>query len=213
MSNNKPDSVDFSISNWTLIVGLAITVIAVVVVFLCSLYFSFKFDFRDYATLFTCGVICTTLFYTAKNIRLTYEYHIQKLGAEGDDKRLKKLELTIQISGEWFKSLSEHVETARNFLKQSNLTPDGSVNVPAFVKSIEDNPNARKSLVVILNYFEYLSLLLKCELIDEQTLKGAFKTLFCEYFSRLKPYIDERQKASKRYLMHYEEVASKWSRD
>lgn len=209
---NQPDRIDFSITNKTLVFGLVLTVLVIVAVLLVSIYFDLIFEFRDYATLFTCGIICTTLFYTAKNMRLTYEFHVQKLSVDLDEKKLKKIELTIQISSEWFKSLSDHVEVSRAFIKKFTLNPEGTIDVIAFVKSIEDNPNERKSLVVILNYFEYLSLLLKRDLVDEQTLKDAFKTVFCEYFLRLKPFIDERQKASRRYLLNYEEVASKWSK-
>jgi Domain of unknown function (DUF4760) len=58
-----------------------------------------------------------------------------------------------------------------------------------------------------------MALLIKRNVIDENALKDAFKTLFCDYYRSMKPYIEDRQETSSRYYMSYVEIALKWDKN
>jgi hypothetical protein len=219
----KPDHWNLTIPNFTFYFGLLLTAIVLSAVIILSRYVDLKLEVRDYITLCTSGAICTTLAYHSKNVALTYQYHLEKLALdiqklESDklknekDVERKKLEYTFYVSNDWFKSLSECVQRSRVFINNNRNNWHIS-NIPDFISKIESNPEDRKALISVLNYFEYISLLIKNDLVHEETIKSFFKTVFCEYFSVLKPYIDERQKVSRRYLLNYEEIALKWSKD
>lgn len=95
MSNpgsKKPDYLNFAIPNSTFYFGLLFTVIALAVTMLVDSYYHFHIEFRDYLTLFSSGVICTTLVYHSKNVALTYKYHQEKLALDMqkmEDDRMK----------------------------------------------------------------------------------------------------------------------------
>ena len=223
-NSKKPDHWNLTIPNSTFYFGLLLTVLVLVAaIFLDKYDAAFTLEVRDYLTLFTCGIICTTLAYHSKNVALTYKYHAEKLALdvqklESDkikneqDVHRKKLEYTFHVSNDWFKSLSDCVQRSRVFIN-NNRNNGHITSVSDFISKIESNPEDRRALISILNYFEYLSLLIKNDLVHEETTKSFFKTVFCEYFSVLKPYIDERQKASRRYLLNYEEIALRWSKN
>ncbi|MBN8650503.1 MAG: hypothetical protein J0L67_03700 [Cytophagales bacterium] len=130
--------ISFSLNRSTLVVGLAITAVAILVTFLISYYYNFEVYFRDYIALFTTGIVCTTLFYHSKNIGLTHAYHVEKLSFEREklkaENERKVAEYSLMICSEWFKpSVSTEVKLgglvlqaiSRNFLRKAFLRSQG----------------------------------------------------------------------------------------
>jgi Domain of unknown function (DUF4760) len=214
---DSPDKAkfDFSINNVTFTVGLLITIACMVAAHFVAAHYNYGLELRDYLSVFTCGIICTTLFYHSKNVVLTHRYHKEKLDFEKqkliDENKRRKLEFSLLVTSEWFKpTVFDCADKARRFINSNKSKLNNGV---VFIEILDADIENRKAVIMVLNYFEHISLLIKKDLIEEDTVKDAFKTVFCDYYSSLKPYIEERQKKSGRFLMNYEEIAMKWSKN
>ncbi len=219
----QPDrtNIDFSINNTTLVFGLSITFLVMVAVYGISIYFKHSLDFKDYISIFTCGIVCTTLLYHSKNVTLTHKYHEEKLAFDKEkfnfekdkltaENKRKMAEYSLLVCSEWFKpGMCEQAHLARKFLNANKENVKG--NIVEFIKILDEIPENRKAVVTMLNYFEHIALLIEKGLVEEDIIKDAFKTLFCDYYSLLKPYIKERQTESARFIVKYEALARKWS--
>lgn len=107
--------------------------------------------------------------------------------------------------------MANHVELSRKFLREHKEKLQDHKPIQEFIDELENNIEARKAVICVLNYFENLALLIKNDLVDENCIKDCFKTLFIDYLNILRKYIDEVQKESKRHLINYEEIAKKWA--
>jgi hypothetical protein len=86
-------------------------------------------------------------------------------------------------------------------------------NVQPFLDQLESEEERTRQLhvVMLLNYFEHLSILVENKYIDEDIVKQAFKTLFVGSYSIMKPYIEFKQASSRQAWYHFECLAKKWS--
>lgn len=177
---------------------------------------------RDYIAVFTGGVIATTLFYHAKNLRNNFDANQQRLAFERmlhqQDRKDKEVEaekkrkiFASAICSWWFKpDMAPYVEQARCFLNKYENKLKDHHPFKEFILALDKNPTNRQALISILNLFEYIAIVIKYGLADEEILKKAFKTSFCDYYERLKRYIMWRRKKSPFYYINYEELAKKW---
>jgi len=178
---------------------------------------NFSIEAKDVIALFTSGLVTTTLIYTAKNLRLNFEASQAKLqfdsdkfdyekNAKSEEIRRKKIEYSFQVCSQWYSpAMAVHVELSRSFVRKHADKLRDHV-IADFVNELEENLESRRCVISVLNYFENISLLIFKELIDKEIMRDSFKTLFCEYYKVLKPYIIERQKQSGRFLINYEVV-------
>ncbi len=107
----------------TLLVGLIVTV-----AFDASLYFFLGVtDIKELASVFTAGIVCTTLFYHAQNLQTNYELNQEKLAQDralsldktAQDKKISSI-TTFGIS----ENLWESILTAIIFFEQNPHTDD-----------------------------------------------------------------------------------------
>ena len=207
----------------TLYIGAAITVLLTAIFILLAINNNIHYEIRDIVSFLTCGLVSTTLVYHAKNLRLNYEvnktkmdfdilkYEEEKISKQKDSGINKKLH-SFKVSSLWFRpDMANHVELSRKFLREHKDKLLSHKPISEFIAELENNIESRKAVTCVLNYFENLSLLIKNDLVDEEALKQCFKTLFVDYLNVLRKYIDEIQKDSKRFLMNYEEIATRWS--
>lgn len=222
MTEKHPDTTDISFKYSTLYWGAGITILICIAFIIIANITKISFEIRDIVAIITCGIVSTTLVYHAKNLRLNYEVNKAKIDfdkfkyeEEKSDKQIdirkKKIAYSFQVSSLWFKpDMASNVELSRKFLRDHKDKLQDHKPISEFIAELENNIEARRSVICVLNYFENISLLIKNELVDEECIKDCFKTLFIDYLKALRRYIDEIQKESKRFLMNYEEVAQKW---
>jgi hypothetical protein len=210
----EPDTVTLNFK--TLYLGILITAIIIGIILLFDKIANLNVKFSDYLSVFSGGIITTALIYNAMAISLTRATNKERLefDRKNIDRQLafqqqvqlnNKIELTYRISSEWFKpGIADHVERSRRFLQPYKNKLADRTELMKFKTQLEEPGHLenRKALICILNYFENMALLIKRNVIDEEALKEAFKTVFCDYYKSLKPYIEDHQTVSSRYLMN-----------
>lgn len=225
MDNPKNiDTGNIKFSYKTLYVGAIATICLIVAFCIVAKCCNISYEIRDLISMLTCGIVITALIYSAKSLKLNFESNNEKLEFDKkkfeEEKELRNEELkrqkdkyTLEVSAIWFKpEMADNVETSRSFLR-TNKEKLLSGPIIEMITELDNNQEARKAVVCILNFFENLSLLIKREIVDEESLKACFKTVFIDYFKVMRRYIDEIQKTSSRYLMNYEEVAKRWEKN
>lgn len=221
--DKQVDTTNIEFKYSTLYWGTGITIVVCMIFGLIVHANNLKVEIRDFIALLTCGLVSTTLVYHAKNLKLNYdvnkakiEFDKRKYEEEKDSKKQdickKKIAYAFQVSSLWFKpDMANHVELSRKFLREHKEKLQDHKPIQEFIDELENNIEARKAVICVLNYFENLALLIKNDLVDENCIKDCFKTLFIDYLNILRKYIDEVQKESKRHLINYEEIAKKWA--
>jgi len=224
MALEDTDTSNFKISYKTLYIGGTITLGLVIIFILIANFWSIHYEIRDIVAMITCGIVSTTLIYHAKNLKLNFEANKEKLefdkqkfeeekSIKEEESRKAKTIYSFEASTLWFKpDMARNVELSRKYLLENK---DKLMHGPVIdvIKGLDEDVETRKSVVCVLNYFENLSLMIKNNIVDEDSIKNCFKTVFLDYFKVLRLYIDEVQKTSARYLMNYEDIAKKWDKN
>lgn len=217
--SKMPDNVVIKYS--TLFVGLGIIVFTLLILLVVDKSNNLNIGLSNYLQLFSCGTVTTGLVYTAIALQYNYLSHKERLifdkdnyekkeKREDDFLNTKKIELTFEISSEWFKGdMAINVERTRRFLQPFKEGMHQEGKLLEFKQYLEDNESDRKSLIAILNYFENICLLLDRNVIDEECINDAFKSLFCSYYKSLSYYINDIQRDNPRYFKNYTAVVIK----
>lgn len=216
----RPDSA--TIRYKALWIGGGITLIVLIILFVVDKTNHLQIQLSNYLQLFSCGAVTTGLVYTAIALQYNYLSHMERLTfdlqnilkkEEREDAilRTQKVQLTFEITSEWFKgTMAVNVEKSRRFLQPFKDTLHEQEHFHRFKKILEEQEDERRSLMSILNYFENISLLLERDIIDEDCTKDAFKAVFGTYYRALKPYIDDIQRDNPRYFKSYVKIANSW---
>ncbi|TAN12121.1 MAG: DUF4760 domain-containing protein [Chitinophagaceae bacterium] len=180
-------------------------------------------ELRDYIALFSAGVVTTALVYTALGLKINYNVNIQKLKFDKEKfeyeknkyieiQNRKRREFAYEVSSKWFNDgFADCVQTARHFLKPYKGKLNSHEQIETYENALDADLSIRKSVLSVLNYFEYVSILIEDCVIDENAIKDAFKTLFCDYYKTLKSVIEHHQKENIRYFHNYAKVAKRWA--
>lgn len=218
--NKEPTKGEITIKYSYLIISFII--MTLMMLFLLYLKYFRKVDikFSDFTSFFSSGIVAIGLIYTARS--LSFQYEINKLKIDKEDELLKldKLRFTYELTSEWFKSNFPHnAEIVRRFMEPyKGKLSDNKIltEFNSFLNSSE-GLETRKALSSNLNYFESISLLLGDNLIDEQSLKKAFKTVFLLYYDNLKEYIEFLQRGNGgnnvRIYKNFVELCQKWHKE
>jgi len=104
---------------------------------------------------------------------------------------------------------------ALQFLYKINIDKDKyfpDKKVQNFLDYLKENGKDRQKIVMVLNYFEHLSILVNTNHIEEKIIKESFRTVFISTFVLMKPYIDYSQQRSSTIWCNYERMAKKWNK-
>ena len=196
---------------------LSLLLIALGILSYCHLV---ELKFSDFTSFFSSGVVAIGLIYTARSLSFQYEVNKLRIDKEDEILELNKIRFTYELTSEWFKSNFPHnAEIVRRFMEPYKGKLSISENLDKFNKFLnsEQGLDTRKALSSNLNYFESISLLLGDNLIDEQSLKKAFKTVFLLYYDNLKEYIEYLQRGNGgnnvRIYKNFVELCQKWHKD
>lgn len=163
---------------------------------------------KNCAIVFSAGSVIIGIFYSIIN----YEHNLSKF--KHDVKSAKDV-LTFNTACNMHNpDTIGHFRTIELFYKANE----------ALFKSNKNNeinelflaqPESRVSFIVILNYFESISVGIDQGIMDEAFIKDFFKTIFMEYFKKFDSYIGflRNESNSDRIFVKYTALAQKWKSD
>ncbi len=194
-------------------------------------------EIRDITAIFTCGIIVVTCLYHAKNLRLNTEANQNKLDFDYEKFVFEQAEKQEAYAS---KSTTEKRLFAFNMCREF-VSPVMVANLhrarlfyltDALMQAIKTIPTtdteafknwskrfdlhpARKSVIMVLNFFEQIAISVNNGFADEQVCRQLLKTVMLQYFTAYRPYITYRQhdatSGSATFLENFENLAIRWS--
>ncbi len=223
-----PDSGKFTIRYNILFAGFVILAALLIIVFIVDKATHQDIKLTDYISMASLGSVTIGLIYTAISFQYTYKADMEKSVKDEDryrqalesakaHEKLTKIKFTYDICSTWYKSdMALNVQIARKFMQPFKDKLHDSNKLEDFINTLDTSDNDRKAFVAVLNYFESISLLIKDEIIDEDTAKKSFKTVFSAYYTNLKIYIKRIQEidhgVNHRVYCNFVEIAEKWQK-
>lgn len=176
---------------------------------------TFKFIFYDRGIDF--GIIEIMAYLTGSVAILTLIYHALSLESShsfhDEDLKLKRHQYSYDIVSKINEpSMAETLQVMYEINKNRNRYFKKN-DISKFKKYLGENGDKRAKMVMLINYFEHISILVKNKHVEEDIIKESFKTIFINTFTLLKPYIDDSQSNSRKIWINFECLAEKWSKE
>jgi hypothetical protein len=199
MTNLK---VNFKVK-YIVIILILIIVIGLLVFYFMNKY-SINFTFTDIMAYCTGSVAIMALIYHALSLESQYKFHQENLF-------LSRNQYAYDVSS---KFNEPHMTEALQFLSKIDSEKDKyfpDKKVQKFLDYIKENPIDRQKIVIVMNYFELLSILIVNGHVEEKIIKNTFKTVFISTFILLRPYIDHRQHEKATVWCNFQLISKKWN--
>jgi hypothetical protein len=221
-----------------LIITSVISGIGLILFVLTHLYsWGFLVELRDIAVIFSAGIVAVTCFYHAKNLRLNIEANEKKIlfdfnkfefeqEQKNEDAISKKLFEQRKFAYELCREvvtpqMTIHLQRARQFYKNDlliaelkKISPNDDTALKEWSHKFDSHP-ARKSVILVLNYFEQIAIAIEEGFANAEVAKKSLKTIMQQYFVAYRSYIDYRQKdkdyGSATFLLYFEKLVISWS--
>ena len=148
-------------------------------------------------------VAIMALIYHALSLESQYKFHQENLFLS-KNQEIKKASQMID----------PHMTEALQFLSKIDSEKDKyfpDKKVQKFLDYIKENPIDRQKIVIVMNYFELLSILIVNGHVEEKIIKNTFKTVFISTFILLRPYIDHRQLEKATVWCNFQLISKKWN--
>ncbi len=206
------ESGSLSYEHKTFWLALLITVVLGSIIWLVLYLCKIPLDVDDVTSIYTFCLLLFTLLFYSKSLHAKYnQYTLQQLRdekREDERLRLEKLHYTYNVLDDWYMSPTLVVERKYASKAIEAGTPK------QILDHLKDTPEDEDAVKSILNYFEYVSVLLDKELIEEQATQALFKSLFLHFNKHFRPYIEYRQRErGPRIFMAFVRIASKWAQE
>jgi hypothetical protein len=187
-----------------IVIFLSLIVICGIILFYVMNKYNIEFTFTDIMAYGAGSVAIMALIYHALSLESQYKFHQENLF-------LTRSQYAYEVIS---KFNEPHMCNSLLFLnkieeKPSEYFPDKKVQ--KYLDYIKINPKDRQKIIMIINYYEHLSILIKNNHIEESIVKNNFKTIFVDTFILMKPYIDYCQQHSSSIWCNYEKLATKWN--
>jgi hypothetical protein len=187
-----------------IVIFLSLIVIVGIILFFTMSKYNIGFKFTDIIAYAAGSVAIMALIYHALSLESQYKFHQENLF-------LTRSQYAYEVIS---KFNEPHMSTSLLFLnkieeKPNEYFPDKKVQ--KYLDYIKENPKDRQKMIMIINYYEHLSILIKNNHIEESIVKNNFKTIFVDTFIMMKPYIDHCQLHSASIWCNYEKLATKWN--
>ncbi|MHA4812434.1 DUF4760 domain-containing protein [Flavitalea flava] len=197
----------------------------------------FVVELRDVAVIFSAGIVAVTCLYHAQNLRLNIEVNEIKLAFDyekfvfeqtqkRDDgiakKEFEKKFNSFEICRRLVSSeMTIHLQKSRLFYltdpliqELQQISPHNNQALKEWSKKFNLH-SARKSVILVLNYFEQVAIAINEGFADEEVSKNSLKTIMQQYFIAYRSFIDYRQndveEGSATFMENFEKLAIKWS--
>lgn len=177
------------------------------------LFFKLYLDYSGKET-----VDYTTKIMLAMLAFFTLIYHLQntenQIKTQKESNRQNLAKYTYEICADFRKpSMMDCIETTRVLIKNQEKLFASKDKMKEFDNYLNDekNSNERKSLVLIVNYFESVSAMALAGDLNDEIVKRLFGTLFTVYYKKLQYYIDYKQTLENpKSWVNFETLAKKW---
>lgn len=193
------------------LIWLLITIFIIVSI---SLFFIFK-SYLDYPL--KEALDYTTKIMLAMLAFFTLVYHLHntenQIKTQKESNRQNLAKYTYDICADFRKPpMMDCIENTRILLKeQSELLKQENIEKFNDYLNNPENSNFRKSLVLVINYFESISTMALVGDLNIEIVKRLFGTLFIVYYKKLCHYIDYKQTLENpKSWSNFEKLAKKW---
>jgi hypothetical protein len=166
--------------------------------------YDIDFTFTDIMAYGAGSVAIMALIYHALSLESQYKFHQENLF-------LTRSQYAYEVIS---KFNEPHMSNSLLFLNKIEENPTDyfpDKKVQKYLDYIKVNPKDRQKIIMIINYYEHLSILIKNNHIEESIVKNNFRTIFVDTFVLMKPYIDHCQQHSSSIWCNYEKLATKWN--
>lgn len=170
-------------------------------------YKSSSGNIKDAIAVFAGGAVVITILYAFLN----YEYTQRKFK---HDVKSGKDVLSFNIAMEWQKEFM--TKCCRNlddfYEKNKKLLEDGKNREFHEELCKPENNDAYYALMSIINFFESISLGVKQGIMDEEFIKGFFRSIFFSEYNKYKNYINYRRqvKQNPKIWHNFSALSEKW---
>ena len=192
-----------SIKNIFIILGIIIGI------FFILRFFVYEFSVIEIMAYFTGTITVITLIYHAIDLEARHKFREEDLKLR---KHQYSYEVTSKINDvEMVKSLQlfhKIIENKAEYFGTNNEVKE------EFLDYLKNDTN-RCSMLLLLNYFEHISILVSNNHVEEKIIKDEFKTLFISLYFTINPYIKYRQKepGRQRAWIEFENLSERWSKE
>ncbi|MDY3351490.1 DUF4760 domain-containing protein [Riemerella anatipestifer] len=146
----------------------------------------------------------------------TLVYHLHntenQIRTQKESNKQNLAKYTYDICSDFRKpAMMDSIENTRVLLKSQSGLLVNMEKAKEFDNYLNKNAEYRKSLVLIINYFESISAMALVGDLNDEIVKRLFGTLFTVYYKKLQYYIDYKQTLENpRSWANFEKLAKKW---
>ena len=184
----------------------AIIVIGVILFYLLHIY-GVKYGFSEIATYLIGLVAILTLLYHAFNLE-------NQINNQENNNKILKSKYTYDMIAKWNEvEMTKSATVIKSTISDHKDDLSDSVKVKQFSAFLDNKKNIeiKRDLILILNYFETISIMIENDHFERKIAKAALKDMFVRYYNDLKNYINYRQDtASNKIWCTYERLVKKW---
>lgn len=186
---------------------LVLSAIGAIIFFTIAGYRSSALEDRvkNMATVLTYGSIIIGIFYAILNYEINY-YKYRK------DRQLARKLSSFQVASEWHKdSIVRHLKLTKKIYERYRHLIDENKS-REFSEIVDNDDEARASLLSIFNYLECVSLGIYEEIHDERFMFDFFRGVFASYLNDYEFYIQYRRKKynNPKLWIKFTDLATKW---
>lgn len=189
-------------------IGLALIIIGGLITFYFLNKSNISFGLLEIIAYVTGATATLTLMYHAFNLE-------NQILTQENNTRILKSKYTYDVISKW-----NEVPMTQSATKTMNLIKDPDrakeLDDPAKLKEFDsflnqkENVEMKRDLLLVLNYFETIAIMVERDHIDSNIIKSSFRTVFTEYYTRLKHFIDYKQNSAPRTWCSYEKLVKTW---
>ena len=160
----------------------------------------------DLLVYYTSSVAIMSLLYHSFSLEFTRKHHKQTLAL---NKHSYTFDIISKIQNtEMNKSLQ--VMRVIEDQKDTKYFIDGKVECFNKIMEKPENVSDKESVIMILNYFEHLSILMVNNHIDKEITKEYFSALFMKTEKLMAPYLNYKRLKSHKSWINFSKIANEW---
>ena len=200
--------VSFKITTNQIVLFLGSIVLIGLIIFGILIANDVDFSITDVMAYLTGSVAIVTLVYNSIAVESRKTFHKETL-------EVQKYRYTYDIVSKMNEPEMVYCLSTYRYIEDNRDEFFGNNNARYFEEYMkkEGNEEFKINVVMLLNYFEHISILVKNEHIEEQIIKESFKNFFTKGYSIMEPYIAHRQVQNPKAWACFKAQAIKWQEE
>lgn len=163
-------------------------------------------EYKDLITTYTACIVGGSFIVTTLNTRLSANLNQAKLDFDNikfkNDKKIIAYNLFKEYNSD---AMTSNSQIAVPFFKKAD-TLEGVYLVAA----VEADANVSKSITILLNHLELVSICYQEDIGDKELIKELFLDIFKRHYEQFRVYIDAKQKISENFFDTFTGVFKNW---